>query len=223
MSDVNTFEINSSLFKAGYALSIRIWHWLTFLTFTASIVMVLFASTIFTMKDNIPMVQEQVQQKGGAVTPEQARAVAHEYSDKLWMLHKYIGYGLCFLFLLRIVIEVTFSSDQKLAGKIKKAVRFQGLNMQQKGDKQHYLLVKWGYVIFYTLFFIMALTGLGLAYEDVPIFKNNHKLIVNIHSFVQYLIYFYILSHIVGVVRADVTDNKGIVSSMINGGTKANS
>lgn len=218
MTDVTSLQSPSSLFKTSYSLAIRIWHWLTFATFTASIVMVLFASTIFKTKSNIPMVQEQIQQKGGVVSPDQARAVAHEYSDKLWMLHKYIGYGLCILLLSRIVIEVSYSKEKKLSGKIRNALAFKSQNQQQKGDRQHYLAVKWGYVIFYALFLIMALTGLGLAYEDVPLFKSNRELITNIHSFVQYLIYFYILSHIVGVIRADLTDNKGIVSSMINGG-----
>ena len=97
---------SSSLFKTTYSLAIRIWHWITFLTITASIILVLFASTVFTIKGNLSMVQEQIQQKGRTVTPDQARAVAHEYSDKLWMLHKYVGYGLCFLLLSRIVLEV---------------------------------------------------------------------------------------------------------------------
>lgn len=220
MTDVTSLQSPPSLFQTRYSVAIRVWHWVTFATFTASIVMVLFGSTIFTIKENVPMVQEQIQQKGGVVSPEQARAVAHEYSDKLWMLHKYIGYGLCFLLLSRMIIEAGYSKEQKLAGRIKKALAFKSQNPHQKGDRQHYLLVKWGYVIFYALFLIMALTGLGLAYEDVPLFKSNHKLIVNIHSFVQYLIYFYILSHLVGVIRADITDNKGIISSMINGGER---
>lgn len=218
MTDVTSLQSPPSLFKTSYSSAIRIWHWLTFITIASTIILVLLASKVFDMKDNIPMVQEQIQQKGGVVSPEQARAVAHEYSDKLWMLHKYIGYGLCFLLLCRIVIEMSYSKEKKLSGKIKRAMTLQTESPEQKNDRKHYLLVKWGYVVFYLLFLIMVLTGLGLAYEDVPLFKSNHKLIVNIHSFVQYLIYFYILSHIVGVIRADLTDNKGIVSSMINGG-----
>ena len=218
MIEITSIQAPPSLFKTSYPLAIRIWHWLTFAIIAATITLVLLASTIFDIRDNIPMVQEQIQGKGGVVSAEQARAVAHEYRDKLWMLHKYIGYGLCLLLLSRIVLEVSYSKEQKLAAKIKKAMAFKSQNQQQKGDQQHYLLVKWGYVFFYLLFLIMALTGLGLAYEDVSILKANHELIADIHSFVQYLIYFYILSHIVGVVRADLTNNKGIVSSMINGG-----
>ncbi len=218
MTDITSLQSPPSLFKTSYSLAIRVWHWFTFITISATIIVVLLASTVFTIKGNVSMVQEQIQQKGGVVSPEQARAVAHEYSDKLWMLHKYIGYGLCFLLLSRIVIEMSYSKEKKLSGKIKRALTLQGQSLEQKSDRKHYLLVKWGYVIFYLLFLIMALTGLGLAFEDIPLFRSNHKLITSIHTFVQYLIYFYILSHIAGVIRADLSDNKGIVSAMINGG-----
>lgn len=163
------------------------------------------------------MVQEQIQQKGGTVSPEQARAVAHEYSDKLWNLHKYIGYGLCFLLLCRMAIEAAYSKEKRLRSKIKNVLLFQSGNKKQKNDQRHYVLVKYGYVIFYLLFFVMAVTGLGLAYEDVPFLRTIHKPISNIHSFTQYLIYLYILTHLIGVIRADMTENKGIVSAMING------
>ena len=207
-----------SLFKTRYSLAIRIWHWLTFLTILASIIMVLLASTMFTTKGNIPMVQEQVQSKNESVSPLAARAVAHEYSDKLWMTHKYIGYGLCFLLLCRIIIEITYSREKRLGNKIRKAFALQTQTTFQNYDRKHYLWVKWGYVVFYLLFLIMALTGLGLAFEDVPIFRSIHGALADLHQIVQYLIYAYLFFHIAGVIRADVTDNSGIVSNMINGG-----
>lgn len=203
------------LFRERYSLAMRIWHWITFLFFLASIVAVLLASTLFTTKGNIGMVQQQIQQKGGAVSPEQARAVAHQYSDKLWMLHKYIGLGLCFLLLTRMLLEAGASKDQKLTGKIKKALTLPETHF----ERNHYLVVKRVYLFFYLIFFVMALTGLGLAFENVPLFRTIHRPLVQIHSFVQYLMYFYILAHLVGVIRADVTNNKGIVSRMINGST----
>jgi len=214
MTDITAIQSPPPLFKERHSLAIRIWHWATFLVITASLVTVLFGSTVFTMKGNISMVQEQVQRKGGVVSPEQARAVAHEYSDKMWMLHKYIGFCLCFLLLCRIVIEAVHSKDEKLAAKMRKAL----LLPNGSSDRSHYLLVKRGYLFFYCIFLLMGLTGLGLAFEDVPFLRSIHKPLIQVHSFVQYLMYFYILSHLVGVIRADVTDNKGIVSGMINGG-----
>jgi cytochrome b561 len=217
MENVFSIQQPESLFHTGYSRAIRIWHWLTFITITASIIMVLLASTMFTMRGNTPMVQEQVQQKGGNISPDQARAVAHEYSDKLWMMHKYIGFGLVFLLLYRIVIEATYSKEQKLGAKIRKALSFQPQTEVQRYDRKHYLWVKRGYVLFYCLFLIMALTGLGLAFEDVPLFRSMHGLLANVHKIMQFLIYIYIILHLGGVIRADLTSNKGIVSRMING------
>src|SRR5258708_4403126 len=41
--------------------------------------------------------------------------------------------------------------------------------------------------------------------------------IKDVHSIVQYLLYTYILVHLIGVVRADIGKYRGIVSGMIHG------
>lgn len=205
-------------FNEPHSLSIRIWHWVTYLTMTASLVCVLLGSTLFKTKDNIAMVQEQLQEKGAVVTKDQARTVAHEYSDKLWDWHKFIGYGLCFLLLSRFVIEMAEPTEEKLKIKIKRALGFAAITEDDKKEKRHYILVKRGYLLFYLSLLIMALTGLGLAFEDVPLLRDWHKGITKIHSIVQYFIYAYILLHLVGVIRADAGKHKGVVSGMIHGG-----
>lgn len=207
---------SSSIFKDKKPVSVRIWHWTTFLVLSASMITVLFASTMFSTKSNVPMVTEQILKKGGAVTPVQARAVAHEYSDKLWMVHKYIGYGLSFLLLFRIVIEMIMSKEQRLYAKIMQVIK--PAKVQYPGsDRKHYLFVKYGYLFFYLVLLVMVITGLGLAYEDVPFLKSLHKPLVQVHSIAQYTVYAYVVLHIVGVIRAEFTGNKGIVSAMING------
>jgi Ni/Fe-hydrogenase 1 B-type cytochrome subunit len=205
-------------FNAPHSLSIRIWHWLTYLTLTASLTCVLLGSTLFKTKDNIAMVQGLLQEKGATVTKDQAGNVAHEYSDKMWNWHKFLGYGLCFLLLSRAVIEVAQPTEEKLKVKIKRALGFAPISEEDKKDKKHYIWVKRGYLLFYLGLFIMALTGLGLAFEDVPLLKDWHKGITTIHSFVQYFIYAYILFHLIGVIITDSGKNKGIVSGMIHGG-----
>ena len=202
----------TTLFSQPKPAIIRLWHWLLVLLFLASVVTVVLGSTMFRTRYNISTVQEQIQEKGGTVTPEQARAVAHEFSDKLWMLHKYIGYGLSFLLLVRIIAEVTLSKQQKLGAKIKNA-----LNYPASAERKHYLFVNYGYLFFYTLFLLMALTGLVLAFDDIHWLKPIHKLSKQIHVIVQYGLYAYMVVHIFGVVRADMTNHAGIVSRMING------
>jgi cytochrome b561 len=194
-------------------LVLRIWHWLTFLFFLASISTVIFGSTLFKTKANIEMVKEQAMHKGGVLTNDQARAIAHEFSDKLWMLHKYIGFGLSFLILLRIIIEITASKQDTVLERIKAASSIQVKDAAQK----HYINVNKSYLLFYLLFLIMVLTGLVLAFEDVKFLDPIHKISKQIHSYVQYGLYAYMVLHIAGVVLADTDNYPGIISRMING------
>jgi Ni/Fe-hydrogenase 1 B-type cytochrome subunit len=200
-------------FKDAKPASIRIWHWLVVLFFLSSIITVLFGSTLFKTKSNIPMVQEQVQRGGGKITEKQAWAVAHEFSDKLWMLHKFIGYGLSLLLLWRIIIEVTLSKEKKMLTRIRSAVQYPG----NSPEKSHYKMVQNSYLVFYALFLVMALTGLVLAYEDLKFLEPIHEPAEEIHGFIQYGLYGFIVFHFIGVIRADLGQYGGIVSRMING------
>jgi len=200
-------------FKQSKPASIRLWHWLTFLFFLVSISTVVFGSTLFKTSNNISLVEDQVKEKGGEITKDQARGVAHEFSDKLWMLHKYLGYGLSILLIWRILIEISLSKEKKISTRIKNAIQFKGVN----DEKKHYLWVQYGYVFFYLIFFIMSLTGLILAYEDVKWLDPFHEPAGKIHEIVQYGLYAYVVFHIGGVIRYDLTKYGGIVSRMING------
>ena len=215
----NTTTIAVSYFDQKHALAIRIWHWVTFGLFAASIVMVLLAKTLFVTKGNIAMVQDQIKEKGGMVTAEQARNVAHEYNDKLWNTHKLIGYFLCFALLSRVVIEVAVSKEEKMINRLRQAKLVAAKKVRHStSDAGHYAMVKYLYLIFYGLFIVMAVTGLMLAFEDVEFLKPIHRSVKSLHEFIQYCIYGYIVIHLVGVIRADVTVNPGIVSRMINSG-----
>jgi Ni/Fe-hydrogenase 1 B-type cytochrome subunit len=207
----------SPTFLEPHSLAIRIWHWTFFLVLTASLMTVLFGSTLFRTQDNIGTVQQPLQEKGILVNKDQARAVAHEFSDKLWNLHKWIGFIICALLISRILIEIAQPGQEKLTTKIKKAAGFTIDNHLDRKEKNHYVQVKWGYLLFYLLILVQAVTGLGLAFEDVPLLRRWNGGITQVHSVVQYFIYGFILIHLVGVIRADGRKYKGLVSGMIHG------
>ncbi len=202
-----------TFFRTAKPASVRLWHWLTFLFFTISITTVIFGATLFKTDNNISLVQQQVQEKGGVVTKDQAWNVAHEYSDKLWTLHKYSGFGLSFLILSRIIIEVRLSKEKKLAAKIRSALGYPSDSVERK----HFLFVQYSYAVFYILFIVMATTGLVLAFEDIEWLKPVQDVAKETHSIVQWALYTFFLIHIGGVIRADLTKYSGIVSRMING------
>jgi Ni/Fe-hydrogenase 1 B-type cytochrome subunit len=211
---MNTTILGKPLpFRASKPASLRLWHWLTFLFFLASISTVIFGSTLFRTRDNVELVQEAAKNKGAELNPDQARFVAHEFSDKLWMLHKWIGIGLCVLLLWRLIIEYAGNNGGTVAARMKQAL---GLS-NDIGEKKHVQWVYYGYILFYILFGIMALTGLVLAFEDVEWLKVIHKPANKVHEIAQYGIYSYALVHIAGVIRADMSRYPGIISRMVHG------
>jgi cytochrome b561 len=214
-------------FSLRYSAAIRIWHWLTFLFILGSLVTVLFAETLFDEEEHKGpppgAKQEQVQNAGGEqrLDPSKidpATRAARQYRHKIWEAHKWIGFGLCFLFLSRLVIEVRKNKEGRLFTRIKRAMHVPVTAKDEKDEKRHYLLSKGGYVFFYVLLLLMSLTGLILAFEHTPFLEGVQRPSREVHETLQYLMYAYILAHLVGVIRADMKRQKGIVSAMINGG-----
>lgn len=207
-----------SPFYQQNSLMLRIWHWLTFLLILGSIVTVLMNSTLLSPRDNVKLIQEQLQKKGVTVTDEQAFAVSHEYEEKMWDVHKIIGFGLAFLFLFRIVIEVTAPADQKVSYKLKQAKELRKSDVENQADYTHYLRVRTAYTVFLLLLLAMVLTGLSMAFgRDLGFSRTVFRGLKNFHAFVQYLIYAFIVVHLAGVIIAENGKLKGIVSGMING------
>lgn len=209
--------INAPSFNERHSLAIRIWHWIFFMLLTATITTVGLATYVFDTGQNIPMVQDELQQKGVTVDKLAARAVSHAFNDKLWELHTWIGYFIAAFVLGRFLLEIFQPSDEKINVKLRRAMGFNATLPEEISEKRKYIQVKWTYVFFYGCILVMALTGLGLAFEDVPFFKDLRKTIKSIHSFTQYLIYGFILLHLTGVIVADVRRYPGLVSGMING------
>jgi len=207
-----------SLFLQKHSAMIRTWHWLTFIILSSSIITVLLTSTLFNQRDNIVVVQNQLKAKGITVTEDQAFSVSREYEDKLWGVHKLLGYGLAFLLLSRVMIEFMHKPEEKFRTRMKNSFLLYKQNSENKKEYRHYLIVKWSYLFFFVLLFLMVLTGLGLAFgRELSFSRGLHNTVKEIHSITQYFIYAFLLFHVGGVIIADNTSDKGLVSGMISG------
>jgi cytochrome b561 len=208
---------NTAGFNEKHSLGIRIWHWSFFILLMGSMTTVLLASTVFRTRNNTSLVQQQLKQKGLAVNTDQARAVSHAFSDKVWELHTWIGYFVAAFLLGRFILEAFQPSDELLRTKILRAKEFPPLAPEAVREKQHYTQVKWSYILFYFLMVIMAMTGLGMAFENVPFLQPLHGALKQVHSFTQYGIYAFAFFHLMGVIIADAGRYPGLVSGMIHG------
>ena len=219
MTTTNSSQgIESSPFIQKHSSLIRIWHWVTFLVLSASMITVLINATMLNPRDNIGLVQNQLKEKGLTASEEQAFAVSHEYEDKMWDVHKLLGFGLAFLLVARVLIEITLPGNEKIRSRIKNTMSLLKLNDENKVQYKHYLNVKRVYMLFYTILLLMALTGLGLAFgRDLGFTREIHNAVKTVHSILQYCMYAFVLIHLIGVVIAENTKDKGIVSGMING------
>ena len=208
-------ELSTTWRQKKYPPGLRLWHWLSAIVISGSLLTVLANSTITNGHTNAAVIQKSFAEKNISVSQDQARGAAHEISDRVWELHIYFGYTLIALFIFRLVLEFTHRADQKLIGKLKLA--YAQLNGAHRKEAKHEVVVKSLYIVFYTLLGIMAITGLCMAFEDdVPALKIHA--LREIHSFCMYLIIAFIIVHLTGVFLAERKDSKGIVSDMINGG-----
>lgn len=205
-----------SPFLQKHSISIRIWHWLVFITIAFIISTVLFNSTMFKTRANVPMVKNVLSQKNVVVTDDQAFAVAHEYGDKFWILHKYLGFTLVFLFLSRVVIEISTSKEEKTGQKIKNAL-FMYKEGPANNTMKHYIAVRYSYLLFYLLVLFMAISGLIIAFH-FGLSRETNRLIKEFHGYGQYFMYAFILFHLGGVILADIKHSRGLISGMVNGG-----
>lgn len=209
--------MNPHSFLEPHSRAIRLWHWIFVLFVSATLVIVLLASTIFRTRNTVPLVEQQLLQNGVNVNTDQARAVAHEFNDQLWDIHRFIGYGLCFLLFTRWVIELNQPTKERIRYRLRKAMSFSSTIPIERAQRRHYVNVKTLYLLFYAVFVTMGLTGLILAFDDVPRLQEYQQPAKQLHSMLQYAIYTFILIHLVGVIRADIGRHKGVVSGMIHG------
>jgi acetyl esterase/lipase/cytochrome b len=208
----------SSYFIQKHSTAIRIWHWLTFLLISLTMLTVLLNSTIMNQRANIPVVQDVLKSKDVIVNDDQAFAVSREYEDKIWGVHKWIGYGLALLLISRIVIEIAQPGEEKFIARFKKAMGFYRQKDANHSEYRHYLGTKITYLIFYVLLIYMAVTGICLAFgQELGISRKLHGTIKDLHGFGQYIMYAFVTVHLCGIVISENLKAKGIVSGMING------
>ena len=199
--------------------ALRIWHWTSALLILGLLITILFQFVIVKARSAAPLFQETLQQSNITLTTQQARSLTRIISHRIWDWHIYLGVGLSVMLVLRIITEMMQPATQKFSAKLRQVRKlFQEVGADSP-DYRHSLFVKYSYVAFYILLVVMVVTGLALIYADDMAFLHSleHSL-KEVHNFTMYLIMAFAALHIIGVVRAELSTDKGIVSDMINGG-----
>lgn len=185
-----------------FTLSFRIWHWLNAIIVLGLLGTVFLRKTFLNWRDNSEILIQELSQMGIEISIEQATILARAVRAGMWEWHIYLGYVLVGLVLYRIYIYFNNKEPSK---------EFKSLTLHKK-------IVNISYYILYLVVFFMSISGLVIHFHDlIGISKEIAHDIKDVHEFVYNYVLIFVVFHFLGVVIADNTNEKGIISSMING------
>jgi len=185
-----------------YSMKFRIWHWLNAIVVVLLLATVFLRKTFLSWRTNSEIIVNQLSSIGVDITSVQAKVIAKAIRSGMWEWHIILGYMLMFLIVYRIYLF--YKDDSKID-------TFSSLNMHKK-------MVRISYFIFYGVILFMSISGFSIYFHTaIGLSDEFAHDIKEIHEAVYPVIYIFVLLHISGVVIAENRDEKGIVSSMING------
>jgi len=151
-------------------------------------------------KDNVAaIIQDYLKGTDQVLSQEQLVALAKKIRQPMWTWHIYIGYVLVGLFSIRFILPAF--------GEMKIQNPF-GKTLSTKMKFQN-----WTYIIFYVCVIVSLSTGLMI--ELGP--KELEKPMEEIHVLGIYYLLAFIAIHLAGVLIAEFTEQKGIISRIISG------
>ena len=202
-----------------YSVPMRIWHWVNAALVSGQLLTILFQKVIVNAKHAVPEFQAAITKGGGTLSEQQGRAVAHVISERIWTWHVWMGVALAFFWLFWTVMQALDPAGRRFGARLMAAARRYKLAAPaEHADARHVLLAKLTYAAFYLFITIMVVTGLALIFADeVPWLGSMEHTMKEIHNVTMYLIIGYIVLHVVGVVWADIYDDRGLISRMVSG------
>jgi cytochrome b561 len=154
-------------------------------------------------KNNVAtIIQEYLSGTDQTLSQEQLITLAKKIRQPMWDWHIYIGYVLTGLFSLRFTLPL-FGS-----------MKFQNPLTKDLPIKEKFQ--KWTYIIFYCCVVISLVTGLIIEFGPKE-FKTPME---EIHVLGIYYLIGFIVLHIGGVLIAEFTNQKGIISRIVSGSRK---
>jgi len=185
--------------KTKYSKVYRIIHWAIAVLFLLLLITIFLRLTWMNKYSVAAIIQDYLSGTGQVLSQEQLIVLAKKIRQPMWNWHIYIGYVLVGLFSIRFILPAF--------GHMKIQNPF-GKNLSTKMKFQ-----KWTYIIFY--FCVIISLATGLIIELGP--KEFKKPMEEIHVLGIYYLLAFIAVHLAGVIIAEFTDQKGIISRIVNG------
>ena len=185
-----------------YSKVYRIIHWAIAISFLLLLITIFLRLTWLNKNNVAAIIQDYLSTTNQKLTHDEAIILAKKIRKPMWDWHIYLGYFLTGLFTIRFILpafgqmKIQNPLDKSLSAKMK----FQ----------------KWSYIIFYICVVVSLITGLIIVLGP----KQYKDPMEDIHVLSIYYLIAFLVIHIGGVLVAEFTNEKGIVSRIISGAKK---
>ena len=193
----------------------RLWHWLNAALVSGQLLTILFLKVIVQPRSAVT----ELQQRQPDFPVEQGRALSRIISHRIWDWHIAMGLALAACWLGWTLMQALDPAGRRFGARLRATVQRAGLlpPAERSGARQA-LFAKVTYAVFYLAVTVMVVTGLALTWaDDVAWLGNVEHSVKEVHNATMFVIIAYIIVHVVGVVRAELTKDKGLISRMVSG------
>jgi cytochrome b561 len=188
--------------KKNYSKVYRIIHWAIAFSFLLLLFTIFLRLTWMNKYNMATIIQDYLSGTTLNLSQEQLIILAKKIRQPMWDWHIYMGYVLVGLFSIRFTLTAF--------GLMKIQNPF-GKNLSIKMKFQ-----KWIYIIFYIFVTVSLTTGLLILFGP----KEWKKPMEGIHVLGIYYLIAFIVLHLAGVLIAEFTNQKGIISRIVSGSKK---
>ena len=187
----------------NYSKVYRILHWLIAFSFILLLITIFLRKTWMEKNHVAEIIQAFLADKSYPALPEDdAILLAKKIRKPMWDWHVYLGYVLTGLYCIRLAVP--FFGEMKFSSPFKA-----GLDMKTKFQF-------WVYLVFYVCTAVSLITGLIIEFGP----KEYKKPMEEIHELSLYYLLGFMILHFGGVLIAELTSDKGLVSRIISGSKK---
>jgi cytochrome b561 len=191
------------MFRKQQSLGLRIWHWLNSAAIFLLLATVILRKTFMSVRGNKTLILEKAQSMGAVLTDPQANDIAKMLRNQMWQWHPIIGFVAIGLLVFRLVVYFKNRSQA----------------VDTKNNPLIYKMVKTTHILFYVVLAIMGITGAAMYWDKIlGISESLGHSLQEVHEALLWFFVVFIITHIVGVVKAEFSEDKGLISDMINGG-----
>ena len=188
--------------KTHYSKIYRILHWAIAFTFILLLITIFLRLTWMNKNNVAAIIQDFLKDTDQTLSQDQLIDLAKKIRKPMWIWHIYLGYVLTALFSLRFILP--FFGQMKFQNPLAKNLTF-----KEKFQK-------WVYIIFYVCVVVSLVTGLVIEFGP----KDLKHTMEEIHVLSIYYLIGFIVIHLGGVLMAEFTNQKGIISRIVSGSKK---